>query len=107
MKYFSEKEKKLEIALDKLKKLNLLDEEGQKNLEFLSNQKNQLEIEKKELENKHQNLINEHHQLKDQLKVIKEKNSKHKIDQLRFNEKIDELNQETDILLDEIDKWQM
>ena len=107
MKYFSEKEKKLEIAMDKLKKLNLLDEESQKNIEFLSNQKNQLEIEKKELENKHQNLINEHHQLKDQLKVIKEKNSKHKIDQLRFNEKIDELNQETDILLDEIDKWQM
>ena len=107
MKYFSEKEKKLEIALDKLKKLNLIDEDSQKNLEFLSDQKNQLEIEKKELENKHQNLINEHHQLKDQLKVIKEKNSKHKIDQLRFNEKIDELNQETDILLDEIDKWQM
>ena len=53
MKYFSEKEKKLEIALDKLKKLNFLDEEGQKNLEFLSNQKNQLEIEKKELQNKH------------------------------------------------------
>ena len=107
MKYFGEKEKKLEIALDKLKKLNLIDEDSQKNLKFLSDQKNQLEIEKKELENKHQNLINEHHQLKDQLKVIKEKNSKHKIDQLRFNEKIDELNQETDILLDEIDKWQM
>ena len=107
MNYFSEKEKKLEIALDKLKKLKLVDEEGQKNIEFLSDQKNQLEIEKKELENKHQNLMNEHHKLKDQLKGIKEKNSKHKIDQLRFNEKIDELNQETDILLDEIDKWQM
>ena len=38
---------------------------------------------------------------------MKEKNSKHKLDQLKFNEKIDELNQETDILLDEIDKWQM
>ena len=107
MNYFSEKEKKLEIALNKLKKLNLLDEEGLKNIDFLSDQKNQLEIEKKELENKHQNLMNEHHKLKDQLKGIKEKNSKHKIDQLRFNEKIDELNQETDILLDEIDKWQM
>mgnify|MGYP005656267379 CR=1 FL=1 len=59
MKYFSEKEKKLEMALDKLKKLNLVDEEGLKNIEFLSDQKNQLEIEKKELENKHQNLINE------------------------------------------------
>ena len=107
MKYFSEKEKKLEIALDKLKKLNLLDEEGQKNLEFLSNQKNQLEIEKKELQNKHSDLISEHQKLKDQLKIIKDKNSKHKLDQLKFNEKIDELNQETDILLDEIDKWQM
>ena len=29
------------------------------------------------------------------------------MDQLKFNDKIDELNQETDILLDEIDKWQM
>ena len=107
MKYFGEKEKKLEIALDKLKKLKLVDEEGVKNLEFLSNQKNQLEIENIELENKYQNLINQHQKLKDQLKAIKEKNSEHKLDQLKFNEKIDELNQETDILLDEIDKWQM
>ena len=107
MKYISEKEKKLEIALGKLKKLNLIDDEGQKNLKFLSDQKNQLEIEKKELENKHQNLINEHLKLKDQLEAIKEKNSQHKLDQLKFDEKIDELNQETDILLDEIDKWQM
>ena len=107
MKYFSEKEKKLEMALDKLKKLNFVDDESLKNIEFLSDQKNQLEIEKKELKNKHQNLMNEHHKLKDQLEAIKEKNSKHKIDQLKFNDKIDELNQETDILLDEIDKWQM
>ena len=39
--------------------------------------------------------------------LSKDKNSKHKLDQLKFNEKIDELIQETDILLDEIDKWQM
>ena len=31
MKYISEKEKKLEIALNKLKKLNLIDDESQKN----------------------------------------------------------------------------
>ena len=42
MKYFGEKEKKLKIALDKLKKLNLIDEDSQKNLKFLSDQKNQL-----------------------------------------------------------------
>ena len=89
MKYFTEKEKKLGIALDKLKKLNLLEEEGQKNLELLSNKKNQLEIEKKELENKYQGLINEHLKLKYQLKDIKDKNSEDKLDQLKFNEKID------------------
>ena len=107
MKYFGEKEKKLKIALDKLKKLNLIDEDSQKNLKFLSDQKNHLEIEKNELQSKHKNLVNEHQKLKDHLKSFKDKNSKHKLDQLRFNEKIDELNQETDILLDEIDKWQM
>ena len=99
--------KKSQIRKIILKKLNLLDEEGQKNLEFLSNQKNQLEIEKKELQSKHSDLIREHQKLKDQLKIIKDKNSKHKLDQLKFNEKIDELNQETDILLEEIDKRQM
>ena len=107
MKYFGEKEKKLEIALDKLKKLNLIDEDSQKNLKFLSDQKNQLEIEKKELQIKYKNLISEHQKLKDHLISIEDKNSKNKIEQLRFDEKIDELNQETDILLDEIDKWQM
>tara|TARA_B100000941_G_scaffold97699_1_gene68115 strand:+ start:515 stop:838 length:324 start_codon:yes stop_codon:yes gene_type:complete len=106
MKYFSEKEKKLEKALDKLKKLNLVNEEGKKNIKILTNQKNQLEIEKRELNNKHQNLLNEHDKLKDQLEALRDKNSRHKIDQLKFNEKIDELNQETDILLNEIDKWQ-
>ena len=68
MKYFGEKEKKLKIALDKLKKLNLIDEDSQKNLKILSDQKNQLEIEKKELQSKHKNLINEHQKLKDHLK---------------------------------------
>ena len=30
-----------------------------------------------------------------------------KIKQIEFSEKIDELNQETDTLLEEMDKWQM
>ena len=35
--------------------------------------------------------------------IISKKSKKEK----KFEEKIDELNQETDILIDEIDKWQM
>ena len=69
MKYFGEKEKKLEIALDKLKKLNLIDEDSQKNLKFLSDQKNQLEIEKKELQSKHKNLFNSNKKLNYHLKL--------------------------------------
>ena len=37
--------------------------------------------------------------------MIKKKTKKKK--QIEFSEKIDELNQETDTLIDEIDKWQM
>ena len=106
MKSISEKEKKLLETLDKLKNIDIIKPDKIIELENLANQKNQLEIEKKELQNKHSDLIREHQKLKDQLKIIKDKNSKHKLDQLKFNEKIDELNQETDILLDEINKWQ-
>ena len=104
MKYFGEKEKKLEIALDKLKKLNLIDEDSQKNLKFLSDQKNQLEIEKRDIEEKYRVLLTEHETLR---KKIKDEKLSQRHKELKFNEKIDELNQETDILLEEIDKWQM
>ena len=44
------KEKKLNLALTKLKNLNLKNPEIKKDLDNLSDQKNQLEIEKQELE---------------------------------------------------------
>ena len=46
MKYNSEKEKKLEIALDKLKKIDFENNKISKNVTELTEQKNQLEIEK-------------------------------------------------------------
>ena len=81
-----EKEKKLNLALTKLKNINLQNPDIKKNIENLSNQKNQLEIEKQELEEKYKTLITDYNNL---------------------SKKLDEFqNQETDILLDEIDKWQ-
>ena len=50
MKTDSEKEKKLSFALNRLKSLNLQNPTLKNNLENLSSQKNQLEIEKKEIE---------------------------------------------------------
>ena len=58
MKTHSEKEKKLELALDKLKNLHLKGPSLKTNLKNLSSQKNQLEIEKKEIEDKYQSLMN-------------------------------------------------
>ena len=106
MNFFSEKEKKLNQALASLKKLNLNNPELINNIENLTQQKNQLEIEKQELEKKYASLNVEHEELTKKLDEFKNREKVEKKKQLKFSEKIDELNQETDILLDEMDKWQ-
>ena len=63
-----------------------------------------LEIEKRDIEEKYRVLVTEHETLR---KKIKDEKLSQRHKELKFNEKIDELNQETDILLEEIDKWQM
>ena len=55
-----EKEKKLTIALTKLKNLNLKNPDIKKDVENLNNQKNQLEIEKQELERKYKSLVDDY-----------------------------------------------
>ena len=64
MNSVTEKEKKLNLALAKLKNLNLKNPDVKKNIENLSSQKNQLEIEKQEIEEKYKN----HDQFNDYLK---------------------------------------
>ena len=106
MNFLSEKEKKLNEALTKLKNLNFKDPSIKKNIENLIEQKNQLKIEKVELEEKYIDLVNEHEQLSKKLDEFESQEKIEKEKRLKFSEKIDELNQETDILIDEIDKWQ-
>ena len=101
-----EKEKKLNLALTKLKNLNLKNPDIKKNLENLSLKKNQLEIEKQELEEKYKNLLNDYNDLTQKLDNFQNLEKIERKKQIEFSEKIDELNQETDTLLDEIDKWQ-
>ena len=103
MKTFSEKEKKLNTSLQKLKDLNLVNPSQNKQTEYLIEQKNQLEIEKNQLETKYKLLMENYQKLKDRLK---KQDLEQKTREMMFDEKIDELNQETDILMEEIDKWQ-
>jgi chromosome segregation ATPase len=100
-----EKEKKLNLALTKLKNLNLQNPDIKKNIENLSGQKNQLEIEKQELEDKYKSLLENYNSLSKKLDEFQDQEKIDQKKQIKFSEKIDELNQETDSLLDEIDKW--
>jgi len=106
MKNYQEKEKNLENAL---KRLNNVGEQfgGLYNdVSDLKIQKNQLISEKQEIESKYEKLLVEHKTLKEHLdKINNEVNLKFH-SQNKFSKKIDELNQETESLIDEIDKWQ-
>ena len=56
---------------------------------------------------KYKNLSDEHGNLQVKIKQMMVEKKEDRVKRLEFDEKIDELNQETDTLLDEIEKWQM
>ena len=77
-----------------------------KDINSLNLEKNQLLREKVESEKNFQKLSKQHQELKSELEKI-DKDINYKFDdQNNFNQKIDELNQETETLIDEIEKWQ-
>ena len=107
MKNIDEKEKKLKESLKKLGEINIQHNEELDKVAILKDQKNQLEIEKKQIAISLQGLEEENLKLRSQINELKKDYETSKRKQIEFSEKIDELNQETDNLLEEIDKWQM
>ena len=107
MNSIHEKEKKLQQALEKLNLINPQNINMKETILDLDQQKNQLEIEKKELETKYYELQQNYQKLKSKIDEINNEKEKEIKKELEFSDKIDELNQETDSLLDEIEKWQM
>ena len=106
MNSITEKEKKLNSALERLKNLNFKNPELDNSIAEFNYKKNQLEIEKKDLEHKYNILKEDYDLLSGKLEEIKNREKLEERKQIEFSEKIDELNQETDTLLEEIDKWQ-
>ena len=63
--------------------------------------------QKKEIEKKNEELMREHKYLKEKIKKLQlEINKKSELED-RFNQDIEELSQETENLVNEIDKWRM
>ena len=106
MKNYEEKERKLDNVL---KKLNIMSNRVIKmsnDINSLNLEKNQLLREKEESYKNFQNLTEQNQELKSKLAKISENITNKFGSKNNFNKKIDELNQETETLIDEIEKWQ-
>ena len=107
MKNYTEKEKELDNVLEKLGSMTEIVQNINNDISKLSQQKNQLISEKKETEEKYKLLLKDHNSLKERLEKINREVKEKFSHKNQFNQKVDELNQETDSLLLEIEKWQM
>ena len=106
MKNYEEKEKRLNDMLNKLSlmstRISTINNNSSADLNL---QKNQLISEKEEVEKKYKALLDEHQNLKRQFEKVKVEIEAKLNNQEKVNDKIDELNQETEGLIGEIDKW--
>ena len=106
MKNYEEKEKKLDNVLQKLNLISSNVVKMNNDINSLNLEKNQLLGEKEESERNFQLLSQQHQELKLELEKIN-KDVKHKFgNKNSFYQKVDELNQETETLINEIEKWQ-
>ena len=106
MKNYKEKENKLDNILNKLNSMTDRVIKMNNDINLLNFDKNQLLGEKEESEINFQILSKQHQELKSELEKIN-KDVRYRFgNRNNFNQKIDELNQETETLLEEIEKWQ-
>ena len=101
------KEKRLQSVLEKLKNLSNLPNAHTHEIDKILVEKNQLQSEKIEIEKKYNNLLLKYADLKNHLKKIEDDQKKNKKLQEQFNQDIDELGEETNSLVEEIEKWQI
>ena len=106
MKNYDEKEKKLDHVLKKLNTMSNKVIKMNNDINSLNLEKNQLLGEKEESERNFQLLSQQHQGLKSELEKINKDVGYKFGNQNNFSQKIDELNQETETLIEEIEKWQ-
>ena len=106
MKNYKEKEKRLDNILKKLNTMTNKVTKMSSDNNSLNIEKNQLLREKEESDKNFHKLLEDHQELKSELEKINNDVANKFGSQNNFNKKIDELNQETETLIDEIEKWQ-
>ena len=106
MKNYKEKEKRLDNILTKLNTMSNRVIKMSNDINSLNLEKNQLLREKEESDKNYQNLSEQHRELKYELERINKDVTSKFGTKNNINKKIDELYQETETLIDEIEKWQ-
>ena len=107
MKNFEKKETNLNLLIDKLAKLNTSYSQYSFDNKSIEKQRDSFKSEKNELEKKNQEILREHRYLKERVKKLEHELKSKKDLEKKFNQDINDLNQETQSLVDEIEKWQM
>ena len=107
MKNLEKKENNLNQLIEKLGKLNISYSQSNFDNKSLEKERDLIKLEKEKLERKNQEVRREHKFLTDRVnKLERELKTKKELEK-KFNEDINDLNQETQSLVDEIEKWQM
>ena len=107
MKNFEKKETNLNQLIKKLGKLNISYSQFGFDNKSILKERDTLIFEKKELERKNQEILREHKYLTERVKKLEfELKSKKELEK-KFNRDINDLNQETESLVEEIEKWRM
>ena len=107
MKNFEKKETNLNQLIKKLGKLNTSYSQFSFDNKSIERERDIIKSEKDELEKKNQEILREHKYLNERIKKLEHELKLKKELEKKFNQDINDLNQETQSLVDEIDKWQM
>tara|TARA_Y100000591_G_scaffold94910_1_gene80296 strand:- start:22 stop:345 length:324 start_codon:yes stop_codon:yes gene_type:complete len=107
MKNFEKKETNLNQLIEKLGKLNTSYTQYNFDNNPIERERNLIKSEKDELEKKNQEILREHKYLTDRVKKLEQELKLKRELEKKFNKDIDDLNQETQDLVNEIEKWQM
>ena len=106
MSNFEKKEKNLNKLIGKLNTLTATYSHSSYEVEKIKTEKNELLRQKSENEKKNQELMREHKYLKEKIVNLQEEIRKKSYMEDKFNQDIEELSQETENLVNEVEKWQ-
>ena len=107
MSNLENKEKNLNSLIQKLSNLSNSYSHDELKTEELKKERDYFLNEKNKMEKRHEELLREQKYLKNKLANLEEELNKKSGLQKKFSKEIDELSQETEELVEEIDKWQM